>query len=170
MPAQNRQHVRKHMHKSKVQSTRDGVAGRQGKGIAIPENARHKSRYIHANAFPVMDVVLRTKADSQRLWAALKGWEDLAKDGKPITVSVNPFEAKQRDSQRKAYWSMLGEIADQYEAEGRRYDDKHWHELFKRKFVGGISTKSLNAHGMSKYMADVHNYALELGIKFENGF
>ena len=117
-----------------------------------------------------MDFALRTKADSQRLWAALKGWEDLAKDGKPLTVTVNTHEAKQRDSQRIAYWVMLADIAEQYEVEGRRYDAKYWHEFFKKRFIGGISTKALNAHGMSKYMADVHNYALELGIKFENGF
>jgi hypothetical protein len=139
---------------------------RDGKeqGIAIPANARNESRQIHADAFPVMEFVLRTEADSQRLWAALKGWQGFAKDGKPLTVTVNAHEAKQRDSQRIAYWVMLGDIAEQYEVEGRRYDAKYWHEFFKQRLIGGISTKALNATGMTKFMADVYNFATDLGV------
>jgi hypothetical protein len=113
-------------------------------------------------------ITIRKKSDAQKLWGVLKNWEELAKDGKPITVTISAFEKKAHDSQRKAYFAMVESIAEQYEANGKRYDSVHWHEYFKERFLGGISTTSLNVTEYSEYMAKVHLFALELGVHFEN--
>lgn len=86
---------------------------------------------------------------------------------------------KRTKAQNRRYWGngVLKQIAEQATVNGRLYDAKMWHELFKRKFIGveelpdgsiqGKSSAGLNTAEFCAFSDQVEAYAAtELGVTF----
>lgn len=120
--------------------------------------------------------VLRNESNAQALWNFLKSnWVALAKDGKPLAVTVTEHKAKRSADQNRRYWSILNEIAANAWIDGKQFSAEAWHEHFKRKLIGceetpdggsvGISTTTLNTAEFTDYMNKVEAFAAtEIGI------
>lgn len=119
-------------------------------------------------------------------------WEAMAKDGRFMAVYLVEHKEKRSNEQQGLMWIRLGEIAEQAWLEGRRYDDKVWHEYFKEQFLpeedgpsksarNGYkkweylpngkrvcvgSTTQLTTSGMADYQTQIEAYGASLGVQF----
>jgi hypothetical protein len=103
-------------------------------------------------------------------------------DAKPGTLVEMRYEPAS-DEQRKKMWAMLGEVAEQYEHQGRFYDKQQWKILmmhacgqevdFMPSLDGstfipyeGRSSK-MNSRDMSELIAFIDYWAAENGVTFK---
>jgi hypothetical protein len=120
--------------------------------------------------------VLHDDNYAQSLWAFLKGnWAEMARAGRPLSVTVQEHKAKRSADQNRLYWNRLNDIAAQAWVGGKQFSAEAWHEHFKRTLIGseevpsggsiGISTTTLSVAEFSDYINKVEAYAAtELGI------
>lgn len=86
---------------------------------------------------------------------------------------------KRTKPQNRRYWSkgVLSQVAEQAVVNGRQFDAKTWHEMFKRMFIGvvelpngeviGKSSTELSTVEFSEFCTQVESYAAqELGVTF----
>ena len=86
---------------------------------------------------------------------------------------------KRTPKQNRRYWGrgVLAQIAEQAAPGGRLYSAEHWHELFKRMFIGveelpdgsviGKSSAGLTTGEFCEFCEQVEAYAAsELGVVF----
>ena len=118
----------------------------------------------------------------QQAWAIIQAQlfpflKSTLQDGKRYVLTV--ALRKRTPAQNSRYWGkgVLAQIAEQATVNGRLFDAKSWHELFKRKFIGvvelpdgsvqGMSSKKLNTAEFSEFCTKVEAYAAsELGVTF----
>jgi hypothetical protein len=123
--------------------------------------------------------VLREETHAQALWTFLKkNWNAMAREGKPLAVTVNEHKAKRSAEQNKLYWDRLRAISEQAWIDGKRFSAEAWHEHYKRKLIGyeelpgggsvGISTTTLSVAEFSDHIERVTEHAVtHLGIILE---
>lgn len=86
---------------------------------------------------------------------------------------------KRSQKQNRRYWGngVLKQVADQAAVNGRMFQAEHWHELFKRMFIGvielpdgsviGESSTNLTTAEFCDFCDQVEAYAAtELGVVF----
>lgn len=97
----------------------------------------------------------------------------------PLQVTVKPYTKKRSTEQNSRYWAWLTVIADEAARTGltqKRYSPEHWHEFFKREFLGQKvmidgdvyllpeSSANKGVKRFSEYCDQVDQWAAEHGI------
>jgi hypothetical protein len=106
-----------------------------------------------------------------------QNWLAMAKEGKPLAVTVSEYKAKRSGEQNKRYWALLNEIAANAYVDGKQFSAEAWHEHMKRTYIGceetpgggtvGISTTTLGVGEFADYMTRVEAYAQDvLAVEF----
>ena len=98
-----------------------------------------------------LELVLHNR---QQAWAAIKGQvfpflgSVLQAGGRWVLTIKRMTRTGQ---QNRRYWGkgVLAQIVEQATVNGKQFDAKTWHELFKRKFIGVIELPDGGVRGMS---------------------
>ena len=100
---------------------------------------------------PSLTLELRNRAQAwalitNQLYPFLKQW---LSDGRQLVLTCKL--RTRTTKQNKRYWSrgVLAQIVEQATVNGKQFDAKTWHELFKRKFIGVIELPDGGVRGMS---------------------
>jgi hypothetical protein len=105
--------------------------------------------------------ILKTDADRQSLWDALKPWRELAAKGKPLHVEVTKGTAQRSNRSLRFYWAIINEISEKaWAPDGSQYEPEQWHEFFKLRFIGPIDLPFGYVLGQSTTDLDEAEFAL----------
>jgi hypothetical protein len=121
--------------------------------------------------------VLRAPEHAHKLIAFLKeNAGEQARIGQPLVVSVEAYAAKRSGEQNRLYWSVLTEIAEAVEIEGKRFSKEAWHEHFRSEFLPkqespsglvAVSTSQMTKQQFTDYVTRVQAYAANhFGVEF----
>ena len=100
-----------------------------------------------------------------------------AASGRPLVVSVAEYREKRSGAQNRLYWSVLSEIAEAAEVEGKRFSREAWHEHFRAEYLPkqespsglvAMSTTQLTKQEFADYVTRIQAFATQtLGVEFE---
>jgi hypothetical protein len=89
---------------------------------------------------------------------------------------VEAYQAKRSGEQNRLYWSVLAEIAEAVEVEGKRFSKEAWHEHFRSEFLPkqespsglvAVSTTQMTKQQFADYVTRVQAYAANhFGVEF----
>ena len=123
--------------------------------------------------------VLSGDAPAQSLWQFLKGaWKAQAEAGKPLKVTVEPYEQKRTSEQNRLMWSLLADLADQVDWYGNRLTKEEWKEVMsaslrQQRAVPGInggfvilgaSTSRMTVAEMSELVELIQAFGAQQGV------
>ena len=102
---------------------------------------------------------------------------EMARQGKPLAVTVTEYKAKRNTEQNNYYWLRLCEISEQAWIDGRRYNRDVWHSYFKEKYAPKLdgphgkltpeSTTKMTVKEFSEYVEKIEaEAAQEYGVRF----
>jgi hypothetical protein len=99
-----------------------------------------------------------------------------ARIGQPLVVTVEAYQAKRSPDQNRLYWSVLTEIAEAVEIEGKRFSKEAWHEHFRSEFLPkqespsglvAVSTTQMTKQQFADYVTRVQAFAAtNFGVEF----
>lgn len=122
--------------------------------------------------------ILRAPEHAHALIAYLKANAGRqAADGRPLAVEVSEYQQKRSSDQNRLYWSVLAEIAETAEIEGKRFSREAWHEHFRSEYLPkqespsglvAMSTTQLTKQEFADYVTRIQAFATQtLGVEFE---
>lgn len=120
---------------------------------------------------------LRNREAAAAAWNFIKeNAAEQARIGQPLVVSVDAYQAKRSGEQNRLYWSVLTEIAESVEIEGKCFSKDAWHEHFRSEFLPkqespsglvAISTSQMTKQQFADYVTRVQAYAANhFGVEF----
>lgn len=122
--------------------------------------------------------IVRDELVKRGLFAFVESnWLALARQDRPLYVTISEFKAKRSLPQNSFYWALLSEISDNAWITGKQYDREAWHHFYadlflpKREVPGGIlypvSTTTLDVAEFGQYLDKIQAHATsELGVQF----
>lgn len=121
--------------------------------------------------------VLRNKEIAQRMLDYIKATAGpMAAAGKPLSVEIGEYQQKRSSDQNRLYWSVLAEIAEAAEIEGKRFSREAWHEHFRSEYLPkqespsglvAMSTTQLTKQEFADYVTRIQAFATQtLGVEF----
>ncbi|WP_433705839.1 recombination protein NinB [Paraburkholderia sacchari] len=121
--------------------------------------------------------VLRDKECAQRMLDYIKSTAGpMASAGKPLSVEIGEYQQKRSSDQNRLYWSVLAEIAEAAEIEGKRFSREAWHEHFRSEYLPkqespsglvAMSTTQLTKQEFADYVTRIQAFATQtLGVEF----
>lgn len=121
--------------------------------------------------------ILRDPEDGKALVAYLKQHAGRqAADGRPLVAEVSEYQQKRSSDQNRLYWSVLAEIAEAAEIEGKRFSREAWHEHFRSEYLPkqespsglvAMSTTQLTKQEFADYVTRIQAFATQtLGVEF----
>ncbi len=96
-----------------------------------------------------MKQVIRTKMDRARVLKAVQECR-----AEPVmVVSIEPYQPKHSDAQRRRHWALIDKIADYMppHMDGVWNDPDVWHEYFMRRYVGVVSHEMPDGSVITRY-------------------
>lgn len=102
---------------------------------------------------------------------------EMARQDKPLAVTVTEYKAKRKQEQNALYWVRLEEISSQAWIGGRQYSKEVWHEYFRGRYAmtetgpnGQAlpkSTTKMSVSEFSDYLSQIEaEAAQEYGVRF----
>jgi hypothetical protein len=121
--------------------------------------------------------VLRDPEHARKMIAFIKdNAGEQARIGQPLVVSVEAYQAKRSGEQNRLYWSVLAEIAEAVQVEGKQFSKEAWHEHFRSEFLPkqespsglvAVSTTQMTKQQFADYVTRVQAYAANhFGVEF----
>jgi hypothetical protein len=121
--------------------------------------------------------VLRDKECAQRMLDFIKATAGpQAAAGKPLSVEIGEYQQKRSSDQNRLYWSVLAEIAEAAEVDGKRFSREAWHEHFRSEYLPkqespsglvAMSTTQLTKQEFADYVTRIQAFASQtLGVEF----
>ncbi|NSX14975.1 recombinase [Cupriavidus taiwanensis] len=132
------------------------------------------------------EILLRGRADWAEVVSTVRAAAPaMARAGRPLRVILADEDQDRLEEQIRYYWSaVIGPIAEQVWADGRRYSPKAWHLHMKDKFLTArelrlpdgsikfvqpsIARGEITVGQMAEYTTRVTAYAAaDLGVQFD---
>jgi hypothetical protein len=121
--------------------------------------------------------ILKSVEEANSLVRFLKeNCAEQARIGQPLVVTVEAYQAKRSPDQNRLYWSVLTEIAEAVEIEGKRFSKEAWHEHFRSEFLPkqespsglvAVSTTQMTKQQFADYVTRVQAFAAtNFGVEF----
>jgi hypothetical protein len=121
--------------------------------------------------------ILRSPEHAHKLVSFLKeNAGEQARIGQPLVVTVEAYQAKRSGEQNRLYWSVLAEIAEAVEVEGKHFSKEAWHEHFRSEFLPkqespsglvAVSTTQMTKQQFADYVTRVQAFAAtNFGVEF----
>lgn len=123
---------------------------------------------------------IHDRAQLQRVASLLA--QMMVSEERPLAVSVAPYSAQRTNAQNRFLHSLLRDVSENVEVNGKRFSPQSWKEWFRQRYIGaeeielpdgrrierGISTTTLNVGQMAEaitqfesYLASEHGYMAE---------
>lgn len=124
-------------------------------------------------------IVLRSTVEAEQLSLLLKKWREQVNAGKPLVVSVEPWEAPQTRKQQRRLRALERHIAEIAWTEQGKKPMAWWHDWFASNFIGEekdpetgrmrpISTTELSVGEMNDHMQRIEQHVVEvLGLELD---
>jgi hypothetical protein len=107
-------------------------------------------------------------------------WQDQARAGRPLSVTVSEHRATRTAGQNARMWAMLGDVARQVDWHGRRLAPEEWKDVFtaalkRRRVVPGLdggfvvlgaSSRAMSVAEMSELLALIDGFGAEHEVRF----